>query len=74
MDVEIPVLSGSLIVPTQSGFSLNRISKKVRLCLIHIDNTIVMCEMVRVRKRGRQKKWTQNLHFLIFESKIKISR
>lgn len=29
MDVEIPVLSGQLIVPTQSGFSLNRISKKV---------------------------------------------
>lgn len=29
MDVEIPVLSGHLIVPTQSGFSLNRISKKV---------------------------------------------
>lgn len=41
MDVEIPVLSGSLIVPTQSGFSLNRISKKVRLCLIHIDNSDV---------------------------------
>lgn len=31
MDVEVPVLTGNLIVPTQSGFSLNRISKKVRL-------------------------------------------
>lgn len=28
MDVEIPVLAGYLNVPTQSGFSLNRISKK----------------------------------------------
>jgi len=30
MDVEIPVLAGYLNVPTQTGFSLNRISKKVR--------------------------------------------
>jgi len=29
MDVEIPVLAGYLNVPTQTGFSLNRISKKV---------------------------------------------
>lgn len=29
MDAEIPVLTGYLIVPTQSGFSINRISKKV---------------------------------------------
>lgn len=33
MDVEIPVLAGVLTIPTQTGFSLNRISKKVRqLC------------------------------------------
>lgn len=31
MDVEIPVLAGVLTIPTQTGFSLNRISKKVRL-------------------------------------------
>lgn len=30
MDVEIPVLAGVLTIPTQTGFSLNRISKKVR--------------------------------------------
>lgn len=37
MDVEIPVLAGYLNVPTQSGFSLNRISKKKssqRYCLL----------------------------------------
>lgn len=28
MDVEIPVLAGVLTIPTQTGFSLNRISKK----------------------------------------------
>lgn len=33
MDVEIPVLAGYLNVPTQTGFSLNRISKKVRKSL-----------------------------------------
>lgn len=30
MDVEVPELRGHLIVPTQSGFSLNKISKKVK--------------------------------------------
>ncbi|KAL7742918.1 hypothetical protein ACLKA6_002067 [Drosophila palustris] len=37
MDVEIPVLAGYLNVPTQTGFSLNRISKKKscsRYCLL----------------------------------------
>ncbi|EDV92045.1 myb-like protein U [Drosophila grimshawi] len=37
MDVEIPVLAGYLNVPTQTGFSLNRISKKKscsRFCLL----------------------------------------
>lgn len=50
MDVEIPVLTGNLIVPTQSGFSLNRISKKVRLCRNHflhlIDNIIITLRIV----------------------------
>lgn len=54
MDVEIPVLSGSLIVPTQSGFSLNRISKKVRLCLIHIDKNDVWNEQEWVGERDRK--------------------
>lgn len=43
MDAEIPVLTGNLIVPTQSGFSLNRISKKVRLCCIYFSiNDIII--------------------------------
>lgn len=38
MDVEIPVLAGVLTIPTQTGFSLNRISKKVKL--LYINHTL----------------------------------
>ncbi|XP_016983413.1 uncharacterized protein LOC108047642 isoform X2 [Drosophila rhopaloa] len=52
MDVEIPVLAGYLNVPTQTGFSLNRISKKKacsRYCLLfkasrHGIARLEMCE------------------------------
>ncbi|XP_017051889.1 uncharacterized protein LOC108095321 isoform X2 [Drosophila ficusphila] len=52
MDVEIPVLAGFLNVPTQTGFSLNRISKKKacsRHCLLfkasrHGIARLEMCE------------------------------
>ncbi|KAH8322357.1 hypothetical protein KR067_009496 [Drosophila pandora] len=52
MDVEIPVLAGYLNVPTQTGFSLNRISKKkacTRYCLLfkasrHGIARLEMCE------------------------------